>query len=157
MSAFCTKNGARRSGDKGGDKFGGLTCHKPKPRRAAALRARSSAGCRAAGNSATPELGNWAAFAHFFDPKASGDKAEANGDKLSGLEFACFSEQKTESGERLEPDFDRKRANLEAQAPRLTSDTKKTNFSELAVLSAFCTKKRSGDEAVTSLVTSSAG
>ena len=45
-----------------------------------------------------------------------------------------------EHGERLEPDFDRKRANLEAQAPRLTSDTEKTNFSELAVLSAFCTK-----------------
>ena len=79
---------SRRSGDKGGDKFGGLTCHKPKPRRAAALRARSSAGCRAAENP-----GNWAAFAHFFDPKASGDKAEANGDKLSGMEFACFSGQ----------------------------------------------------------------
>ena len=88
----------------------GLTCHKPKPRRAAALRARSSAGCRAAENPATPELGNWAAFAHFFDPKASGDNAEANGDKLSGLEFACFSGQKTESrARRLEPDFDRKR------------------------------------------------
>ena len=53
MSAFCTKNGARRSGDKGGDKFGGLTCHEPKPRRAAALRARSSAGCRAAPRAGT--------------------------------------------------------------------------------------------------------
>ena len=35
-----------------------------------------------------PELGNWAAFAHFFDPKESGDEAVTNGDKLGGMEFA---------------------------------------------------------------------
>ena len=44
-----------------------------------------------------PELGNWAAFAHFFGPKVSGDEAVTNGDKLGGMEFACFSGQKTES------------------------------------------------------------
>ena len=38
-------------------------------------------------------LGNLAAFAHFSAQK----RAEANGDKLSGLEFARFSGQKTES------------------------------------------------------------
>ena len=36
-----------------------------------------------------PEVGNWAAFAHFFGPKESGE--------LGGMEFACFSGQKTES------------------------------------------------------------
>ena len=50
---------ARRSGDKGGDKFGGLTCRKPKPRRAAAFRARSSSGTR--------ELGRFCAL---FRPKS---------------------------------------------------------------------------------------
>ena len=53
------------------------------------------------------ELG--AAFAHFCDQKASGDKAVTSGDELGGLELAGFSWQ----------------ANLEAQAPLLTSDTKK--------------------------------
>ena len=74
-------------------------------------------------------LGNLAAFAHFFGPKESGDEAGTS-DKLGGMEFACFSGQKAnpENSERLEPDFDRKRANLEAQAPRLTSDTKKRTF-----------------------------
>ena len=47
--------------------------------------------------SSSPELGNWAAFAHFFGPKVSGDEAVTNGDKLGGMEFACFSELKTES------------------------------------------------------------
>ena len=47
--------------------------------------------------------------------------------------------------ERLEPVFDRKRANLEAQAPHLTSDTKKTNFSELAVLSENGAVTKTGD------------
>ena len=88
-SPFCTKNGARRSGDD--DKFGG---RRVTSRNLGGLPRSEPGGCRAA---ATPELRNWAAFAHFFDPKASGDKAEANGDKLSGLEFACFSGQKAES------------------------------------------------------------
>ena len=40
---------------------------------------------------------NWAAFAHFFGPKVSGDEVVTNGDKLGGMEFACFSGLKTES------------------------------------------------------------
>ena len=40
----------------------------------------------------------------------------------------------------MKPVFGGKRANLEARAPLSTSGTKKTNFSELAVFSAFCTK-----------------
>ena len=75
-----------------------------------------------------PELGNWTAFAHFFGPKVSGDKAVTNGDKLGGMEFACFSGLKTESRAQRAPDFDRKQANLEAQAPHLPSDTKKQTF-----------------------------
>ena len=39
-----------------------------------------TAQCCAAEKPATPELGNWAAFAHFFNPKAV-----ANGDKLGGM------------------------------------------------------------------------
>ena len=54
------------------------------------------------------ELENLAAFAHF-----SAQKRVTSGDKL---------------GERLEPAFDRKRANLEAQAPHLPSDAKKRTF-----------------------------
>ena len=40
---------------------------------------------------------NWAAFAHFFGQEVSGDEAVTNGDKLGGMEFACFSRLKTES------------------------------------------------------------
>ena len=71
--------------------------------------------------------GTGAAFAHFCDQKASGDKEKTNGDKLSGLEFAGFSGQKTEFGARRTV-FGGKRANLEAQAPLLTSDTKSELF-----------------------------
>ena len=42
------------------------------------------------------ELGNLAAFAHFFGPKESGDEAVTSGDKLGGMELASFSGQKTE-------------------------------------------------------------
>ena len=49
------------------------------------------------GRTKSLELGNLAAFAHFFGPKESGDEAVTNGDKLGGMEFACFSGLKTES------------------------------------------------------------
>ena len=66
-----------------------------------------------------------AAFAHFCTQKASRDEAVTSGDKLSGLEFAGFSGQKTEFGARRTSG---KRANLEAQAAHLTPDTKKHTF-----------------------------
>ena len=98
---------------------------------------RARAGCRAWAKNGklceerSPlELGNLAAFAHFLGPKESGDEAVTSGDKLSGMKLACFSGQKTnqEQSERLEPVFDRNQANLEAEAPRLPSDTKKRIF-----------------------------
>ena len=98
LSAFCTKNGAGRSGDISGDKLGGLTCRRPKPRRAAALQARSSA-LRRTSSGTGPLLRTFSTFA--------GRK------------------RNSEHGERLEPDFDRKRANLVARAPHFTSDTGK--------------------------------
>ena len=55
----------------------------------------------------------------------SGDEAVTNGDKLGGMEFACFPGLKTESRAQR---ADRKRANLEGQAPHLPSDTKKRTF-----------------------------
>ena len=75
LSAFCTKNGAGRSGDIGGDKLGGLTD--------------TSAGCRApslvlgglSGREKPCDSGAW----------ASGDEAVTSGDEFSGLEFAGFS------------------------------------------------------------------
>ena len=67
-------------------------------------RARTLAGCRAWAKNGKPceerslrELGNLAAFAHFFGPKESGDEAVTSGDKLSGMELASFSGQKTDS------------------------------------------------------------
>ena len=58
------------------------------------------------------------------------ETGDFGGDKLSGLEFAGFSEQV----------FGGKRANLEAQAALLTPDTKNALFGEFSVFSAFCTK-----------------
>ena len=127
LSAFCTKNGAGRSGDISGDKLGGLSGRRPKPWRAAVLRARSSAGCRAA---LGPRNSGTGPLVRFFDRKASGDKAVTSGDKLGGLEFAGFSGQKTEFRARRtsQPVFGGNRANLEAQAAHLTPDTKKRTF-----------------------------
>ena len=101
------------------DHLGGLSDSEPGPRRAVGprktLRRRS--------------LGTGPGFAHFCTQKASSDKAVTSGNELSGLEFAGFSGQKTEFGaRRLEPVFGGKRANLEAQAPLSTSDTKKRAF-----------------------------
>ena len=56
----------------------------------------------------------------------------------------------------LEQVFGGKRANLEAQAAHLTPDTKNALFG-VRRFQRFLLQKRSGDEAVTSLVTSSAG
>ena len=64
-----------------------------------------------------------------------------SGDKLSGMELASFSGQKTEieSSARLEPVFGRNRANLEAEAPRSPPDRKKRAFREFGKLAVFCT------------------
>ena len=66
-------------------------------------RARASAGCRAWAKNkksceerSLQEVGNLTVFAHFFGPKESGDVAVTSGDKLSGMELASFSGQKTE-------------------------------------------------------------
>ena len=56
----------------------------------------------------------------------------------------------------MEPVFGGKRANLEAQAAQKTQDTKNALFG-VRRFQRFLLQKRSGDEAVTSLVTSSAG
>ena len=56
-------------------------------------------------------------FAHFCAQKASGDEAVTSGDEFSGLQFAGFFKH----GERLEPVFGGKRANLEAQVPLLSA------------------------------------
>ena len=58
----------------------------------------------------------------------------------------------SEHGEHLEQVFGGKRANLEAQAAHLTQDTKNALFG-VRRFQRFLLQKRSGDEAVTSLVT----
>ena len=70
-------------------------------------RARTLAGCRAWAKNGKLceerslwEVGNLAVFAHLFDPKESGDVAVTSGDKLSGMELASFSGQKTEIEQR---------------------------------------------------------
>ena len=80
------------------------------------------------------------------------------GDKLGGLEFEVFSGLKTDFGALQTPEqvFGGKRANLEAQAAQKTQDTKNALFG-VRRFQRFLLQKRSGDEAVTSLVTSSAG
>ena len=64
--------------------------------------ARTSAGCRAWAQNgkfceerSPREVGNLSVFAHFFDPKESGDEAVTNGDELSGMKLASFPGQKT--------------------------------------------------------------
>ena len=109
------------------------------PRQAVGLRARSSAGCRAAKN---PAERTGAAFAHFCTQKASGDKAVTSSDELSGLEFAGFSSQKTDFGARRTPGAGFRRKTSKFGGPGSTFDAghEKTHFSEFAVFSAFCTK-----------------
>ena len=79
---------------------------------------------------------------HFCTQKASGDKAVTSGDGFSGLEFAGFSGQKTEFGARQtrEAGFRRKTSELGGSGTTFDVWHEKTNFSELAVFSAFCTK-----------------
>ena len=79
-------------------------------------------------------------------------------DKLGGLEFEVFRARKriSEHCKHLEQVFGGKRANLEAQAAQKTQDTKNTLFG-VRRFQRFLLQKRSGDEAVTLLVTSSAG
>ena len=83
------------------------------------------------------------------------ETGDFGGDKLGGLEFAGFSARKriSEHCEHLEPVFGGKRANLEAQAAQKTQDTKNALFG-VRRFQRFLLQKRSGDEAVTSLVTS---
>ena len=65
-----------------------------------------------------------------------------SGDGFSGLEFAGFSGQKTEFGARQtrEAGFRRKTSELGGSGTTFDVWHEKTNFSELAVFSAFCTK-----------------
>ena len=76
------------------------------------------------------------------------------GDKLGGLEFEVFRARKriSERCEHLEQVFGGKRANLEARAAQKTQDTKNALFG-VRRFQRFLLQKRSGDEAVTSLVT----
>ena len=93
-----------RSGDFTGDKLGGLTDHLGGltdhlgglPDSEQVLGGLSDRG-KPCGERVP---GTGAAFAHFCDQKASGDKAVTSGDEFSGLEFAGFSGQKTEFGAR---------------------------------------------------------
>ena len=136
LGRFCALFGPKESAvssagwDKGGDKFGRLTCHKPKPRLAAAFRARSSAGCRATENPAKNEVlrnsGTGPLLRTF-----STQKRAVNGDKLGGMEFACFSGQKTES---------RAQRAFGARFRPKTSESGGSGSTFDAVLSAFCTK-----------------
>ena len=59
-------------------------------------------------------------------------------DKLSGLEFAGFSGQKTRRT--FGAGFRRKTSELGGPGSTFDACREKTHFSELAVLSAFCTK-----------------
>ena len=132
--------------------------------------AETSAGCRAP----SQVLGGLSGRGKPCDPEARGTgpllrtfstqeravtKRRRTVTSSAGWNLPAFPARKRnpEHGERLEPDFDRKRANLEAQAPRLTSDTKKRTFQGVGRFERLLHQKRSGDEAVTSLVTSSAG
>ena len=86
------------------------------------------------------------------------ETGDFGGDKLGGLEFEVFRARKriSEHCKHLEQVFGGKRANLEAQAAQKTQDTKNALFG-VRRFHRFLLQKRSGDEAVTSLVTSSAG
>ena len=76
------------------------------------------------------------------------------GEHLGGL--PRHRKRISEHCKHLEPVFGGKRANLEAQAAQKTQDTKNALFG-VRRFQRFLLQKRSGDEAVTSLVTSSAG
>ena len=86
------------------------------------------------------------------------ETGDFGGDKLGGLEFEVFRARKriSEHCKHLEQVFRGKRANLEARAAQKTQDTKNALFG-VRRFQRFLLQKRSGDEAVTSLVTSSAG
>ena len=86
------------------------------------------------------------------------ETGDFGGDKLGGLEFEVFRARKriSEHCKHLKQVFGGKRANLEAQAAQKTQDTKNALFG-VRRFQRFLLQKRSGDEAVTSLVTSSAG
>ena len=78
------------------------------------------------------------------------ETGDFSGDKLGGLEFKVFRARKRIS-EHCKV-FGGKRANLEAQAAQETQDTKNALF-EIRRFQRFLLQKRSGDDAVTSLVT----
>ena len=83
------------------------------------------------------------------------ETGDFGGDKLGGLEFEVFRARKFRSTANTWSRLSAENERIWRQHKRRR--TQKTHFSEFAVFSAFCSKKRSGDEAVTSLVTSSAG
>ena len=83
------------------------------------------------------------------------ETGDIGGDKLGGREFKVFRARKriSEHCKHLKQVFGGKRANLEAQAAQKTQDTKNALFG-VRRFQRFLLQKRSGDEAVTSLVTS---
>ena len=83
------------------------------------------------------------------------ETGDIGGDKLDRLEFEVFGARKriSEHCKHLEQVFGGKRANLEAQAAQKTQGTKNALFG-VRRFQRFLLQKRSGDEAVTSLVTS---
>ena len=83
------------------------------------------------------------------------ETGDFGGDKLGGLEFAGFSGQKTDFGALQTPGagFRRKTSEFGAQAAQKTQDMKNALFG-VRRFQRFLLQKRSGDEAVTSLVTS---
>ena len=115
--------------------LGGLSGSEPGPRRAAAL-----------------DTGGLCAVPRQADVLETGD---FGGDKLGGLELAGFSGQKTDFGARRtpEPGFPRKTSEFGGPAAQKTQGTKNTLFG-VRRFQRFLLQKRSGDEAVTSLVTS---
>ena len=119
------------------------------------VRVTSSVGCRVRSCAKTEnfaeersprEVGKLAVWRPFFSPKASGDTAVTNGDKLGRMDLGCFFGPKTEieRSVRLDFVFGQKRANRDAEAPYLPSDSKKRAFREfgkLAVLGTFSAQK----------------
>ena len=84
------------------------------------------------------------------------ETGDFGGDKLSGLEFSGFSGQKTDFGARGAGFSAENEQIWASKAAHLTQGTKNAFFG-VCRFQRFLLQKRSGDEAVTSLVTSSAG
>ena len=116
LDRFCTKNGAGRSGDITGGKLGGLTDHS---RRSPCSEFRFLP--RKACEFQPAELVT--ACHRFVTARFLGAKVRKTGPSSRAPESQGFPRPDSPR-----PVFGGKRANLEAQAPLLTSDTKKRTF-----------------------------